>query len=121
MFDRIESRRVAPSLFMAARKPQGRKAAAKPLPRLDQERADRLTALRKAFGYETAVGFAIFLGVSKQRYGHVERGKPLGIDLAQMIVRKLPGVSLDYLYNGRAEGLSLELARRLGLFVPREK
>lgn len=116
MFDRLESRRVAPSFLMASRKPPKKLPGAKPLPRPDQERADRLIALRRAFGYETAVAFAAFLGVSKQRYGHCERGGALGIELARLIVRKLPGVDLDYLYDGKPEGLSVELARRLGLF-----
>lgn len=111
MFDRVESIRIAPSPAMAKKRP----ASGKGLPKSDQDRAERLVALRKAFHYETASSFAAFLDVSKQRWGHVERGLPLGIDLAQLVVRKLPGVTLDYLYFGKGEGLSVELARRLGV------
>ena len=114
MFDRIESATPAPSFAMAKKKP----APAPAVPRSDQLRADRLIRLRKAFGYETAQAFATFLGVSKQRWGHCERGLPLGIELAQLVVRKLPGVTLDYLYFGKPDGLSVELARRLGVLEP---
>lgn len=103
---------------MAIRKTPKKVPGAKLVPRPDQERAERLVALRRAFGYETAASFAAFLDVSKQRYGNCETGGALGLDLAHMIVRKLPGVSLDYLYYGRAEGLSVELGRRLGLLTP---
>lgn len=117
MFDRFESLVIARYSPMARTRPE--KVKTKPArPRSDLDRAQRLIDLRKAFSYEQQAAFAIFLGVSKQRYGFAERGGPLGIEMAQMIVRKLPGVTLDYLYNGKPDGLSLELARRLGLLTP---
>lgn len=110
MFDRLESAGHAPCFPMASKK-----ATAAAPAKADLQRAERLVRLRKAFGYETASAFAAFLDVSKQRWGHCERGLPLGIDLATRVVRSLPGVTLDYLYFGKVEGLPLELARRLGL------
>ena len=38
---------------------------------------------------------------------------PLSKEMALRIVRKFPGVTLDWLFLGRTEGLSAELARML--------
>jgi hypothetical protein len=55
------------------------------------------------------------LGVTLHRWYNVLRGSPLSIGLAQQIVRKFPGVSLDWLYLGRPEGLSWQTAEKLGV------
>lgn len=77
-------------------------------------RADRATRLRKACNYDTQVAFADFLGVSTQRWNNVEVGFPIRTDMAILLVRKVPGLTLDWLYLGKPDGLPLELARRLG-------
>jgi len=74
----------------------------------------RARVLREAMGYDSAIAFAAFLGVSPQRWNNVEVGYPLSRDMAFLLVSKVPGLSLDWLYFGRADGLPLELARRLG-------
>ena len=111
MFDGNESARLAPSLAMAKRKPV---AAAGRLPTPEQERAGRLKLLREVLGYQQSTMFAAFLGVSPQRWNNVENGKPLGHEMAIRLVRAVPGLTLDWLYFGKPDGLPLELARRLG-------
>ena len=57
--------------------------------------------------------FANFLGVDRGRWNNVECGAPLSKEMALRIVRKFPGVTLDWLFLGRTEGLSAEMARAL--------
>jgi hypothetical protein len=73
----------------------------------------RLRALRRAEGYDTAKQFAEVLGVSANRYGNIEAGSGLSIEIAQRIVASVPGCSLDWLYNGIENGLSVSLRQRL--------
>jgi hypothetical protein len=76
--------------------------------------ASRLIRLRESLGYETSAAFASFLGTSAQRWNNLENGLPLSKDMAFTLVRKIPGLTLDWLYFEKADGLPLELARRLG-------
>ena len=57
--------------------------------------------------------FANFLGVDRGRWNNVECGAPLSKEMALRIVRKFPGVTLDWLFLGRPEGLTAEMARAL--------
>jgi len=54
------------------------------------------------------------LGITLHRWYNVLRGSPLSIGLAQRIVLTFPGLSLDWLYFGRPDGLSCPIAERLG-------
>lgn len=76
--------------------------------------ADRVRKLRGVLGHENQASMASFLGVDFNRYNNVERGKPLGHELAVRICQKVPGVTLDWLYFGKMDGLPFELARRIG-------
>jgi hypothetical protein len=53
------------------------------------------------------------LNVSAQRWGNVVNGYPLSLDLAMTITKNCPGVTLDWLYQGRTEGLSYKMAQSL--------
>ena len=57
--------------------------------------------------------FANFLGVDRGRWNNVECGAPLSKEMALRIVRKFPGVTLDWLFLGRTEGLTVQIARAL--------
>jgi hypothetical protein len=48
----------------------------------------------------------------------VEHGAPLSKQLAFQLVRKISGLTLDWLFYGRIDGLSIELAHRLDV-LPR--
>jgi hypothetical protein len=80
--------------------------------------AQRLEQLRLALGYQTAAAFAGYLDISAQRWNNVEGGFPLSKDVAFKLVQKVPGLTLDWLYFGRADGLPVALARRLGELGP---
>jgi hypothetical protein len=80
--------------------------------------ADRLRRLRDAYGYNTTTAFAVFLGIPITTYSSFENGAPLSRGAAFTIVQKLAGITLDWLYFGKPDGLPLDVARRLGLLDP---
>ena len=80
------------------------------------DESKRARRLREAMGFNGRGGqqaFANFLGVERGRWNNVECGAPLGKEMAVRIVRKFPGVTLDWLILGRPEGLTVEMARAL--------
>lgn len=79
--------------------------------------AQRLRRLRAVEGYETATAFANKLDISVPRYLNMEGGTALSIDVAQRIVKAVPGCSLDWLYNGVENGLTVDLRQRLAAFA----
>jgi hypothetical protein len=83
----------------------------------DEAVSRRLKLLREAMHFSTAASFAAYLGISDRRWNNFEVGKPLSREVAMLIVRKIPGISLDWLYRGRQEGLSFEMGVRLGEVV----
>jgi len=83
-------------------------------PERDEPLSDRLKRLRVAMGYESQGAFAALLGLSAPRWNNVENGLPMSRDIAFRLVQKCPGLTLDWLYFGKPDGLPLELARRLG-------
>ena len=77
--------------------------------------AERLQRLREMLGYDQSATFAVgFLDVSPQRWNHFENGKPISREMVFKLVQAVPGLTADWLYFGKADGLPLELARRLG-------
>lgn len=72
----------------------------------DAPHAVRLRTVRAIEGYELQRAFAEYLGVSPSRLNNIENGMPLSIDVAQKIVAKFPVYTLDWLYNGKEDGLS---------------
>jgi hypothetical protein len=113
MLDSFESRLASRSGVMARRKTI---SASEVLKGEIGNQSGRLKLLRKTLGYETAMSFAAFLEIPYTTYHPFEKGQPLSRDAAFRLVRKVPGMSLDWLYFGKPEGLPLELARRLGVF-----
>ncbi len=66
-------------------------------------------------GYNhSARAFAEFIGLSEQRYNNFENGTPLSKDAAFRLVAKIPGLTTDWLWFGRLEGLPYQLALELG-------
>lgn len=80
----------------------------------DAPHAQRLRTLQAVLGFETAASFAGFLGISAPRLSNVENGAPLGKDIAFRIAQKVPGMTLDWLWFGKPDGLPLHLAQKLG-------
>jgi transcriptional regulator with XRE-family HTH domain len=83
---------------------------------LGSDESKRARRLREAMGFNgrgSQQKFAEFLGVERSTWNNVECGAPLGKEMALRIVRKFPGVTLDWLFLGRPEGLTVEMARML--------
>ena len=70
------------------------------------------TSARSTYGSSTA--FAQHLDVSPQRWEQRRRGILLGLELGLLLVPKCPGVTLDWLYLCKVEGVKLRMARALG-------
>jgi hypothetical protein len=72
--------------------------------------ADRIKRLRTAQGMKPAAFARHLDNILLSRLLNVENyGKPLGIELAQIIVRKCPGITLDWLYFGKIVGLTVQM------------
>jgi hypothetical protein len=74
--------------------------------------------LREAVGYPTATAFAKFLGIGQQRWANYENGFPLSREIIFRLVQSIPGLTSDWLYFGKPDGLPVDLARRLGELGP---
>lgn len=57
--------------------------------------------------------FCSGLGISPSRWNNFEAGTPLSKEVAFQLVRKVPGLTLDWLWLGIESGLTVELRRRL--------
>ena len=79
----------------------------------ESKRARRLRETTGFIGRGGQQAFANFLGVDRGRWNNVECGASLSKEMALRIVRKFPGVTLDWLFLGRPEGLTVEMARAL--------
>ena len=84
-----------------------------PLPREDLERVERLRRVQDLFKFDTQKAFTDRLGISPQRWSNFIAGSPLSIEIAQKLVRIVPGLTLDWLYNGERRGLTMDLDRSL--------
>ena len=73
----------------------------------------RLKQLRLTMGIPTSTAMARKLGISTQHWNNLENGLPLHHDVAIRIVRAFPGVTLDWLYHGKRDGLSKRIAELL--------
>jgi hypothetical protein len=73
----------------------------------------RLRAIRRVKGFATAKQMADTLGVHLGRYLSHESTRPLSKEMAIAIVNKIPGLTLDYLFLGRTDGMPGVLARDL--------
>ena len=80
------------------------------------EESLRLIQTRERLGFSSQSAFAVFLGVGLTRLNRIENGDSISRDIATIMCRKIPGMTLDWIYFGNAEGLPLQLARELGVF-----
>ncbi|WP_316158745.1 MULTISPECIES: helix-turn-helix transcriptional regulator [unclassified Bradyrhizobium] len=83
------------------------------LPQEVLERIERLRRVQALLKLDTQKAFTDRLGISPQRWANFVGGMPLSIDVAQKLVRIIPGLTLDWLYNGERRGLSVDLDRAL--------
>ena len=67
----------------------------------------RARRLREAMGFNgrgDQQKFADLLGVGRGRWNNIECGAPLSKEMAMRIVRKFPGVTLDWLFSAARRG-----------------
>jgi hypothetical protein len=81
--------------------------------------AKRLRQLQALLGYDTDIAFAKFLDISASRLNNLVNGAPIGKEVAFTLVRKVPGLTLDWIWFGKPDGLPLQLARKLVEGEPR--
>lgn len=80
--------------------------------------AERLRRLRAAYDFKTAASFAAFLDIPVTTYNSFENGAPLSRPAIFKIVQRIPGMTSDWLYFDKPDGLPMDLLRRLGLLDP---
>ena len=77
----------------------------------------RLKALRFMIAGENQTSFAARIGIEVKRWNNFERGSPLSKEIAILLVQKIPGLTLDWLFLGKEDGITrtrqLELADAL--------
>jgi len=87
--------------------------AGTPYPSDNSEVARRLMVLRQVVAGENQTAFAARLGMEMKRWNNFERGYALSKEIAFLIVQKIPGVTLDWLWLGNEGGLPIKLQREL--------
>lgn len=88
-----------------------------PISRIPQ----RLQLLRKMIAGESQTAFAAKLGIDVKRWNNFERGSPLSKEVAILIVRTFPDITLDWLFLGRTDGLTQKRQRELDDISSRER
>jgi hypothetical protein len=77
------------------------------------EVAARLRHLWRALEYPTSAAFAAAIGASPTRWNNIEISGSLSREIAFRIVQKFPGLTTDYLWLGRMDGMPLQRVRQL--------
>lgn len=75
--------------------------------------ARRLRLLRMAEGGDNSSTWAKRMGMTLPQLSNYENGVPLSRNAAITMVKRVPGLTTDWLFLGREEGLSVDLRRRL--------
>lgn len=75
--------------------------------------SERLKLLRKVVSGDNQTAFSARLGIEVKRWNNFERGSPLSKEVAFLIVKKFPNVTLDWLWLGRTDGLPVRFQREL--------
>ena len=75
--------------------------------------ARRLQLIERYSGIRTGKAFAADLGILDSRWSNMKHGMPLTYEVAEKIVRRYPGITLDWLWLGNPGGLPVQLQRRL--------
>jgi hypothetical protein len=80
----------------------------------DSPVARRVRLLRQSFTGDNASKFAKdFAQCSPARWSNFECGYPLSKNIAFTLVKKIPGLSLDWLWHGERRGLTFDVLTRL--------
>lgn len=67
--------------------------------------AQRMKAVRYLIAGDNQTIFAKKIGLEVKRWNNFERGSPLSKEIALLLVQKIPGLTTDWLFLGREDGL----------------
>ena len=70
--------------------------------------SETAAALRKAEGENSSSAWARRMGMKLAQYSNYENGYPLPRDGAITLATRVPGLTTDWLFMGREEGLSVD-------------
>ncbi|MCU1293062.1 MAG: family transcriptional regulator [Bryobacterales bacterium] len=73
--------------------------------------AERLRLLRTVVSGESQTAFSAWIDIEPKRWNNFERGMPLSKEVALLLVRKIPDITLDWLFLGNENGLSVRRQR----------
>lgn len=77
-----------------------------------------VAAMAEIVGSDVSADFARWLSIDPRRWNNFEVGYPISRDMAGLLIKKIPGLSYDWLFNGDPSNLSVEMARKLGELPP---
>ena len=73
----------------------------------------RLSAIRKYVSGGNQAEFARRLGIAPSRWNNLERGWPLSMQVAFMLVNNVDGLTISYITHGKTGDMPKLLARQL--------
>lgn len=73
----------------------------------------RVCLIREIVSGDSQRDFAVKIGIDMKRWNNFERGFPVPRDVAFILVEKLPGMSVDWLWFGWEKNLSPEWRRKI--------
>src|SRR5258705_11069204 len=73
----------------------------------------RVIAIRTLMYGDSQRTFARWLGISISRWNNFEKGFPISRDIATLLVSRIEGLSVDWLWFGLTGNMSKPLLRRL--------
>lgn len=73
----------------------------------------RLSAIRKFVSGDNQAEFARKLGIMPSRWNNLERGWPLSMKVAFMLVNTVDGLTVSYITHGKTGDMPAKLARQL--------
>lgn len=83
-------------------------------PDSDAARQFRLACLQEAkLPGQTQTAFAAKVGLDVKRWNNYLRGWPLPQDAALILIKAVPGITYDWLWHGRLDGVPLTLQAEL--------
>ena len=91
--------------------------AAAPKAQDEENMSERLLRLRVSLA-GSQVEFCRQYGFTVSQWSNYENGRPVGKAAAMKLVRRIHGLTLDWIYLGNSSGLTMEMARRLDV-LPR--
>lgn len=80
--------------------------------------AERMRTLRRAYtqaqnGHGAMTEFAEAMGFTLPRWHAAENGETVSFATADTLVKRIPGLSLDWIFYGKIGGLNVDVAQRL--------